>query len=73
MIENDKIEKKVFEIKAYFNWMESRFLSCRSISIKTNSVEPRLPDIRLTDLPDFPTYHTEPSDPRYSTKIGLHG
>ena len=34
------------------------------------TVEPRLSDIRLTDLPGYPTYHTEPSTPRYPTKIG---
>ena len=33
------------------------------------TVEPQLSDIRLTDLPGYPTYHTESSTPRYLTKI----
>ena len=35
----------------------------------TTTLEPRLYDIQLTDLPRYPTYHTELSTTRNPTKI----
>ena len=56
--------------------MMSIFIYLSEISVNINmptiidcsfrdTVEPQ-----LTDLPGYPTYHTEPSTPRYPTKIG---
>ena len=42
----------------------------KTLIVHNNTVEPRLSEIRLIDLPGYPTYHTEPSTPRYPTKIG---
>ena len=40
------------------------------LKIRISTVEPRLSDLRFTDLPGYPTYQTKPSTPRYPTEIG---